>query len=89
MDPGDTSRPVGGSGVIHFEAEKDPRQLHGSSDFVLSAAEGGTERHLDGELVVAVPGIGRIAERRIVPGLLRRLDIEAQGLEDQLHSENE
>jgi hypothetical protein len=78
-----------GSGVVHFEAEKDPSRLHGSSDFVLTAAEGGILRHLDGELVVAVPGIGRMAERRIVPGLLRRLDIEAQGLEDQLHSENE
>jgi hypothetical protein len=77
-----------GSGGVHFEAEKDPRRLHGSTNFVLTAVGGGTVRHLDGELIVAVPGIGRMAERRIVPGLLRRLDIEAQGLEDQLHSQN-
>jgi hypothetical protein len=78
-----------GSGAVHFEAEKDPRRLYGSTDFVLTSAGDGTVRHLDGELIVAVPGIGRMAERRIVPGLLRRLDIEAQGIEDQLHSENE
>ena len=74
-----------GSGALRFEAEKDPRRLHGAADFVLTAAGGGTVRRLDGELVVAVPGIGRMAERRIVPGLLRRLDIEAQALDDQLH----
>jgi hypothetical protein len=75
-----------GSGTLRFEAEKDPRRLHGAADFVLTAADGGTVRSLDGELVVAVPGIGRMAERRIVPGLLRRLDIEAQALDDQLQS---
>ena len=39
---------------------------------------------IHGELVVAVPGIGRMAERRIVPGLLRRMDIEAQAMDDEL-----
>lgn len=73
-----------GSGALRFEAEQDPRRLHGAADFVLNAAAGSTIRRIDGELVVAVPGIGRLAERRIVPGLLRRLDIEAQALDDQL-----
>ena len=77
------------SGVVSFEAEKDPGRLHGSSDFVLTAAEGGTVRRFDGELIVAVPGIGRMAERRIVPGLLRRLDIEAQAIEDRLTRDEE
>src|SRR5208283_1086450 len=53
-----------GTGVLRFEAEKDPRRLHGAADFVLTASESGTVRRLDGELVVAVPGIGRMAERR-------------------------
>jgi Protein of unknown function (DUF2505) len=61
--------------------------LHGSADFVLISAGGGTVRRLDGELVVAVPVIGRMAERRIVPGLLRRLDRDAQALDDRLQSE--
>jgi hypothetical protein len=72
------------SGALRFEAEKDPRRLHGAADFVLTSTGGGTVRRLDGELVVAVPGIGRMAERRIMPGFLRRLDIEAQALDEQL-----
>lgn len=73
-----------GSGHLRFEAEKNRRQLHGSADFVLKPDGTGTVRTIDGELVVAVPGIGRMAERRIVPGLVRRLDIEAQALDDQV-----
>jgi hypothetical protein len=70
------------SGALRFEAEKDPRRLHGEAEFNLSEAGAGTVRRLDGNLVVAVPGIGRMAERRIVPGLINRLDIEAQALDD-------
>jgi hypothetical protein len=73
-----------GSGSLRFEAEKDPRRLHGAATFVLSAVEGATVRRLDGELVVAVPAIGRMAERRIVPGILQRLDVEARAIDDQL-----
>jgi hypothetical protein len=73
-----------GSGQLRFEAEKNPRQLHGAADFGLSPDGAATVRTIDGELVVAVPGIGRMAERRIVPGLVRRLDIEAQAVDDQL-----
>jgi hypothetical protein len=73
-----------GSGTLRFAADKDPQRLHGRADFVLVAQGGGSERRLDGELVVAVPGLGRMAERRIVPGLLRRLDIEARALDDEL-----
>ncbi len=69
---------------MRFDAEKDPRKLHGAAEFVLTESDDGTVRRLDGELVVAVPGIGRMAERRIVPGVLQRLDLEAQAIEDQL-----
>jgi len=72
------------SGRLRFEAERDPRRLHGRADFSLAPSGEGTLRHLDGELVVAIPGVGRMAERRIVPGLLRRLDIEAEAAGVQL-----
>ncbi len=72
------------SGSLRFEAERDPRRLHGAATFVLTSAEDATVRRLDGELVVAVPGIGRMAERRIVPGILKRLDVEALAIDDQL-----
>lgn len=73
-----------GTGALRFEAEKNPRQLHGAADFVLKPAGTDTVRTIDGELIVAVPGIGGMAERRIVPGLVRRLAIEAEALDDQL-----
>jgi hypothetical protein len=72
------------SGLLRFEAERDPRRLHGTADFSLEPSEEATVRRLDGELVVAIPGIGRMAERRIVPGLRRRLDIEAEAAAAQL-----
>ncbi len=75
-----------GTGSLRFEAEKDPRRLHGAAEFVLTAEAAGTLRRIDGELVVAVPGIGRMAERRIVPGVLRRMDVEAEAIERRLSS---
>jgi len=72
------------SGALEFRAEADPGRLHGSASFVLTPEGVTTLRRLDGELVVSLPGIGRLAEGRIVPGLLRRLDLEAEALEAQL-----
>jgi len=74
----------GRAGSIGFQAEQDPKRLHGSASYQLVPSGDGTVRRLAGELVVAVPGIGRMAERRIVPGLQRRLDIEAQAVDECL-----
>jgi len=74
-----------GSGTLGFEAEKNPGRLHGTAEFSLTRSGDHTQRQIDGDLVVAVPGIGRMAERRIVPGILHRLDIEAHALDEQLH----
>ncbi len=76
--------PSAQSGTLEFGAEKDPKRLHGSANFTLVPDSGNTLRRLDGDLAVNVPLIGQTAERRIVPGLLRRLDIEAQALDDRL-----
>jgi Protein of unknown function (DUF2505) len=71
-------------GDLSFVAEADPKRLHGSAHFDLQADDDGCVRRLAGELVVAVPLIGSRAERKIVPGVLRRLDIEAQGVNHAL-----
>jgi hypothetical protein len=71
------------SGTLRFYGEADPKRLHGSAEFVLSADGAGTCRRLTGDLVVAVPVVGPRAERQIVPGLLRRLDIEATTLDER------
>lgn len=73
-----------GTGRLSFAAEAHPKALHGTADFVFIADGASSIRRLNGELVVAAPLIGASAERRIVPGLLRRLDIEAQALEEKL-----
>ena len=75
-----------GTGRLRFEAEADPRRLHGAADVALRPGDQGTARRIDGELVVAVPVVGGQAERRIVPGLLRRLDIEARALDERLRA---
>ncbi|MHB8438310.1 MAG: DUF2505 family protein [Acidimicrobiales bacterium] len=72
------------SGSVHFEVEIDPRRLHGAATFTLQPRGEATVRDLQGELVVGVPAIGRMAERRIVPGLLRRMDVEAAALDERL-----
>lgn len=71
-------------GSLQFAAEANPGLLHGRADFVLHPSGGrgharaeSTTRRLEGELTVAVPVVGRMAERRIVPGILARLDVEA------------
>ena len=74
------------SGQLTFGADADPKRLHGSAEFVLVDDLGGTIRRLSGELVVAVPVIGPRAEKKIVPGLLRRLDIEAEAVDRVLES---
>jgi Protein of unknown function (DUF2505) len=75
-----------GTGGLSFESEADPRRLHGAADVALARSDGGSARRIDGELVVAVAVVGGQAERRIVPGLLRRLDIEARALDDRLRA---
>lgn len=73
-----------GKGSLRFAAEAEPKKLHGKSAFTIEADGDGAVRRLQGELTVAVFGVGGMAEKRIVPGLRRRLDIEAAELDRQL-----
>lgn len=76
--------PATGTGWLSFAADADPRRLHGAADVALEALDGGTLRRIEGELTVAVPLLGGRAEGHILPGLLRRLDIEAAAVEQRL-----
>lgn len=72
------------AGHLSFQAQADPKRLFGTAQFTLDAQAEHCIRHLAGELVVAVPVIGPRAEKKIVPGVLRRLDIEAQAVNEVL-----
>jgi hypothetical protein len=49
--------------------------------FVLRDRNAGCVRTLDGDLRVRVPLIGSRAERSLAPGIMRRLDLEAEALD--------
>jgi hypothetical protein len=83
-------------GQLTFAAEANPGLLHGRADFTLEIDRPGrtgeasgvvgesTVRRLEGELIVAIPVVGPMAERRIVPGVLTRLDVEAEAVRHRL-----
>lgn len=73
-----------GTGELTFGAAADPTRLRGSGEFTLDPRDGGCVRRLWGQLTVALPVIGSGAEKRIVPGILRRLDIEAEAINRHL-----
>ncbi|MDA8035608.1 MAG: DUF2505 family protein [Actinomycetota bacterium] len=73
-----------GTGELELHAEAAPGRLRGRATFQLVADGAGTLRRLDGELVVALVGLGRGVEGRIVPGILARLDREADAVRARL-----
>ncbi len=72
------------AGTFRFEADVDPRHLHGRGTFALEDAGGPTLLRFDGEFTVAVPGLGRLIERAVLPRLLHLLEVEAQAADRQL-----
>lgn len=81
-----------GRGQLTFAAEAAPDRLRGSGDVTIEDVPVDDANHrahrsvrrLDGDLRVAIGPLGGMAERRIVPGLLRRLDIEAAAVDDRV-----
>ncbi len=73
-----------GTGRLSFSVEAEADRLYGSAAVTLTASGDGTRRRIEGEFFVKVPFVGGTAERRIVPGLVRRLDVEAAALTQTL-----
>jgi hypothetical protein len=73
-------------GTLSFAAEQDADRLGGSADVAITTADDdrSSHRRIAGDLYVRVPVVGGTAERRIVPGLVRRLDVEAAALATEL-----
>jgi len=74
------------AGTLAFSAEQDAKRLNGEAVVAITAVGDGahSRRRIAGDLHVRVPLVGSTAERRIVPGLVRRLDVEAAALSQEL-----
>jgi hypothetical protein len=73
-------------GTLTFSVEHGADRLNGDATVALATDDGDehTKRSIAGDLRVRVPLIGGAAERRIVPGVVRRLDVEAGALAAEL-----
>lgn len=73
-------------GTLTFSAEQDADRLGGSADVAITSLDDDhrSRRSITGDLHVRVPVVGGPAERRIVPGLVRRLDVEASAVAEEL-----
>jgi hypothetical protein len=77
------------AGTLTFSAEEDASRLNGDAKVVLTRdGSGHSSRRIDGDFHVRFPLIGGTAERRIVPGLTRRLDVEATALATEISARN-
>ncbi len=76
---------VSSTGSLSFSAEEEPRKVNGMADVAIVAVDADrSQRRIAGDFHIRIPVVGGTAEKRIVPGLLRRLDVEAAALSQEL-----
>lgn len=78
-----------GRGTLGFSAEGVGGRADGSASVVISvtgdgATEAACRRVISGDFRIKIPLIGTKAEKAIVPGLARRLDVEADAVAAEL-----
>ena len=74
-----------GIGTLSFSADEDAGRVNGSARVVVVASGDLTSRRtIAGDFRIRIPVIGGTAERKIVPGLVRRLDAEASAMTARL-----
>ena len=70
-----------GTGTLTFSAEEDAGRVNGSATVAIVPTDAGcSRRRIAGDFRIHIPLVGGTAERKIVPGLVRRLDVEADAL---------
>lgn len=73
------------TGTLTYSADGDAGRLQGGAQVAVTAVgPGRSRRHIEGDLRVRIPVVGGRAERAIVPGLVRRIDVEAAALTREL-----
>jgi hypothetical protein len=74
-----------GVGMLSFAAEEEADRVNGTAEVsITTRADDGSRRRIAGDFRIRLPVVGGTAERRIVPGLVRRLDVEADALSARL-----
>jgi hypothetical protein len=48
---------------------------------IVATGDAACRRTIDGDFRIRIPVVGGTAERRVVPGLVRRLEVEADALD--------
>jgi hypothetical protein len=67
-----------GTGTLGFTADGFGGRAEGSASVVITASgDASCRRRISGDFRIRIPLVGSKAERAIVPGLARRLDVEA------------
>jgi hypothetical protein len=78
-----------GAGTLRFSADGVGGRADGTATVTITArgaapVDVSCRRRIDGDFRIKIPLVGGKAERAIVPGLLRRLDVEADALAAEL-----
>jgi hypothetical protein len=74
-----------GAGTLGFTADGAGGRVDGSATVTITATgDASCRRRITGDFRVKIPLIGGKAERAIVPGLVRRLDVEADAVAGEL-----
>ena len=73
-----------GSGTLSFSAEEDAGRVNGTATISIVPTDAGCSRRIAGDFRIRIPLVGGTAERKIVPGLVRRLDVEADAMSAEL-----
>jgi uncharacterized protein DUF2505 len=74
-----------GTGTLSFSADGVGGRADGSATVAITAiGDGSCRRRISGDFRIKIPLVGGKAERAIVPGLERRLDVEADALSAEL-----
>jgi hypothetical protein len=74
-----------GVGTLGFTADGVGGRAEGTATVQITAtSDGSCRRRIDGDFRIKIPLVGGKAERAIVPGLERRLDVEAQEVAAEL-----
>ena len=74
-----------GAGTLGFSADGVGGRADGTATVTITATgDAACRRRISGDFRIKIPLLGGKAERAIVPGLLRRLDVEAEALAAEL-----